>query len=539
MLAVVPANVDIATQEIIEMARELDSDGLRTLRILTKPDLVDKGAEEKIIDMVEGKQESQELGWVVVRNLGQKDLQDSSKNRDIEEQSFGHSPPWNRLSKDNFGIEALRARLQALLASNVRREFPSASTTLMFSKRLKACKKALESMGEERESIEQQSKYLLEIVSKFKQMTENALQTNYGSQDAFDDEPDLRLATVVANRNALFSDEVSTRGHTFTFMSHDHDDDSDAPRSGKAVSPTSSVRAETGHLNDDDDDNEDERNSIPSRKVKSCSDIEDILHDCIPIQDSQTKGILAWIENIYRQSRGFEIGTFNSSILSSVFKKQSAKWPSLAEGYVCDIISMVHNFIKKALILSCGDKALSQNILSFLLDDLIEKYRQALSTTNFLLRIEREGTPMTQNHYLNSNLQKCRQERISSEAKKSCFSVKYENGSAVECVKLTDLTQIHHTNNLQHTVEDIHDILKSYYKVARKRFIDNVCMQAADFYLVTGPEAPMNLFSPSWVYTLSPEQLENIAGEEASVRRKRKQLKRQIRDLEIGRKILL
>lgn len=125
MLAVVPANVDIATQEIIEMARELDPDGMRTLRILTKPDLVDKGAEEKIIELVEGKQESQELGWVVVRNLGQKDLQDPSKDRDIEEEIFSHSPPWNCLSKDNYGIEALRTRLQALLASNVRREFPS------------------------------------------------------------------------------------------------------------------------------------------------------------------------------------------------------------------------------------------------------------------------------------------------------------------------------------------------------------------------------------------------------------------------------
>ncbi|GLA56072.1 hypothetical protein AnigIFM63604_004249 [Aspergillus niger] len=62
MLAVVPANVDIATQEIIEIARELDPDGIRTLRILTKPDLVDEGAEEKIIDLVEGTQDSEELG---------------------------------------------------------------------------------------------------------------------------------------------------------------------------------------------------------------------------------------------------------------------------------------------------------------------------------------------------------------------------------------------------------------------------------------------------------------------------------------------
>lgn len=127
MLAVVPANVDIATQEIIEMARELDPDGIRTLRILTKPDLVDKGAEDKIIELVEGKQESQELGWVVVKNLGQKDLQDPSKSRNDEEEIFRRLPPWNRLSNDNYGIEALRMRLQALLASNVRREFPLVS----------------------------------------------------------------------------------------------------------------------------------------------------------------------------------------------------------------------------------------------------------------------------------------------------------------------------------------------------------------------------------------------------------------------------
>jgi hypothetical protein len=49
----------------------------------------------------------------------------------------------------------------------------------------------------------------------------------------------------------------------------------------------------------------------------------------------------------------------------------------------------------------------------------------------------------------------------------------YEKGSGEDYVQLSHLTQIHHMNNLQQTVQDIHDILKSYYKVARKRFIDN------------------------------------------------------------------
>jgi hypothetical protein len=46
--AVVPTNVDIATQEIIQMAEDTNPHGQRTLGVLTKPDLVDKGAKDKV-----------------------------------------------------------------------------------------------------------------------------------------------------------------------------------------------------------------------------------------------------------------------------------------------------------------------------------------------------------------------------------------------------------------------------------------------------------------------------------------------------------
>lgn len=42
ILAVIPGNVDIVTQEILEIAEEVDPSGQRTLGVLTKPDLVDK-----------------------------------------------------------------------------------------------------------------------------------------------------------------------------------------------------------------------------------------------------------------------------------------------------------------------------------------------------------------------------------------------------------------------------------------------------------------------------------------------------------------
>lgn len=103
-------------------------------------------------------------------------------------------------------------------------------------------------------------------------------------------------------------------------------------------------------------------------------------------------------------------------------------------------------------------------------------------------------------------------------------------------VKLDTVMQItNNASNLEHTVCDLHDILKSYYKVARKRFVDVICMQAADFYLVTGPNTPIKVFSPAFV---TEDQLDTIAGEEVANKRKRAELKREIESLEKAKKLL-
>ena len=93
-------------------------------------------------------------------------------------------------------------------------------------------------------------------------------------------------------------------------------------------------------------------------------------------------------------------------------------------------------------------------------------------------------------------------------------------------------------SNSEHVVQDLHDILFSYYKVARKRFVDSVCMQATDHYLVNGPQTPLALFSPTFVSSLTHKQLETIAGEDQGTKRTRARLKRDIANLEAAKKIL-
>lgn len=124
MLVVVPCNVDIATQEILERAEDLDPEGIRTMGILTKPDLVDHGSENTIIDLLMGRRHQMRLGWHLLRNPGQAELQSSRSRGEIENEFFARVAPWNGLDKGLVGVDKLRDRLQGVLGDHIRREFP-------------------------------------------------------------------------------------------------------------------------------------------------------------------------------------------------------------------------------------------------------------------------------------------------------------------------------------------------------------------------------------------------------------------------------
>ncbi|NXS70567.1 MX protein, partial [Pandion haliaetus] len=73
-LVVVPCNVDIATTEALKIAQEVDPSGERTLGILTKPDLVDKGTEESIINIIRNLVIPLKKGYMIVKCRGQQDI---------------------------------------------------------------------------------------------------------------------------------------------------------------------------------------------------------------------------------------------------------------------------------------------------------------------------------------------------------------------------------------------------------------------------------------------------------------------------------
>ena len=87
ILAVVSAKNDIANQIVLQKAREIDREGLRTLGIITKPDQLYPSShnEESFLELARNEQVKFKLGWHVVKN---QDLASGSyiaENRDTEE----------------------------------------------------------------------------------------------------------------------------------------------------------------------------------------------------------------------------------------------------------------------------------------------------------------------------------------------------------------------------------------------------------------------------------------------------------------------
>lgn len=109
------------------------------LSSLTKPDLVDEGGEHHVIDLVKGKRNKLKLGYCIVCNRSQKELDTDSVSRGDKERDFFNTEPWSSLSKDRVGVDALKSRLRDLLTEIVKREFPKIKSQI--EHRLTHCKK--------------------------------------------------------------------------------------------------------------------------------------------------------------------------------------------------------------------------------------------------------------------------------------------------------------------------------------------------------------------------------------------------------------
>jgi len=168
ILAISPANVDIATSEAIKIAREVDPKGERTLGVITKLDCL--GAGEDALDVLEGRTLPLRLGYVGIICRSQADIMKNVRVEQhlVKENEYFANHQSYRHIKERLGTPYLSQRLNTLLINHICEKVPKLKRQI--SELLSAKEEELKRYGEPIVGREAQKMLLLTFLQKFTQV---------------------------------------------------------------------------------------------------------------------------------------------------------------------------------------------------------------------------------------------------------------------------------------------------------------------------------------------------------------------------------
>jgi len=147
ILCIIDANTDIATSDGLWLAKEIDTSGTRTIGVLTKLDIMDKGIDARKVLLNE--EIPLKLGYVGIKNRTKKDMINklSMAETIIKEKEFFKShPAYNNLPQELLGTDALINKLTRLYFRMVRENYPIIVKTI--NERIKTVEKELADLSD-------------------------------------------------------------------------------------------------------------------------------------------------------------------------------------------------------------------------------------------------------------------------------------------------------------------------------------------------------------------------------------------------------
>uniref|UniRef100_A0A8C9SHL9 dynamin GTPase n=1 Tax=Scleropages formosus TaxID=113540 RepID=A0A8C9SHL9_SCLFO len=166
ILAVTPANTDLANSDALKVAKEVDPQGLRTIGVITKLDLMDEGTDAR--EILENKLLPLRRGYIGVVNRSQKDI---DGRKDIRaalaaERKFFLSHPAYRHMADRMGTPHLQKTLNQQLTNHIRDTLPGLRSKLQ-SQLLSLEKEVEEYKNFRPDDPTRKTKALLQMVQQF------------------------------------------------------------------------------------------------------------------------------------------------------------------------------------------------------------------------------------------------------------------------------------------------------------------------------------------------------------------------------------
>ncbi|XP_077073419.1 dynamin-1 isoform X3 [Siphateles boraxobius] len=166
ILAVTPANTDLANSDALKLAKDLDPQGQRTIGVITKLDLMDEGTDAR--DVLENKLLPLRRGYIGVVNRSQKDIDGKKdiKTALAAERKFFLSHPSYRHLADTMGTPYLQKALNQQLTNHIRDTLPAFRSKLQ-SQLLSLDKEAEEYRHYRPDDPSRKTKALLQMVQQF------------------------------------------------------------------------------------------------------------------------------------------------------------------------------------------------------------------------------------------------------------------------------------------------------------------------------------------------------------------------------------
>lgn len=231
-------------------------------------------------------------------------------------------------------------------------------------------------------------------------------------------------------------------------------------------------------------------------------------------------------------------------MLPCTFKEQGSKWRSITLAHVSNAMLVVHHFIRRVLEDCCPAADVREELWGFLLhghesqdgqDDhegLLKRYARAMDHVDFLLSVEFQDRTITYDPRFEAKFN-----RLKLGGDKAAPRLVDLQPGARRYFPVQE-PEKQAKSSLEETRQAIHNVLQSYYGIARGRFVDVVCQQVIDHFLLHAENGPLEVLSDKVVLNMSAEQLELIAGEDLAVKEKRDRLVKEVESLSQALKIL-
>ncbi|XP_018525753.1 dynamin 3a isoform X3 [Lates calcarifer] len=125
ILAVTPANTDLANSDALKLAKDVDPQGQRTIGVITKLDLMDEGTDAR--EILENRLLPLRRGYIGVVNRSQKDIDGKKdiKAALLAEEKFFLSHPAYKHMAERMGTPYLQRALNQQLTNHIRDTLPA------------------------------------------------------------------------------------------------------------------------------------------------------------------------------------------------------------------------------------------------------------------------------------------------------------------------------------------------------------------------------------------------------------------------------